>query len=235
VNGETAATATTGVPNLTTTAKAGSAVGSYPIAIAKGTLAAVNYSLSFSNGVLIVSPVNTAALVLSGLNPARTNQNITFVTQVSALNPGAPAPTGLVRFKSNGTNVIASSVNLTNGATTLVVPAAALGSGSVMVTAEFSDPAGNFNASTNSVSQTIVLVTPSIGKVSITPPRFDGSLQATLSGTPGQTFILEASPDLIHWTPISTNVADTNGFVSIVESNAIAYPSRYYRGVMPTP
>ena len=78
-------------------------------------------------------------------------------------------------------------------------------------------------------------VNPSIGKVSITPPKFDGTMQATLSGTPGQLFVLEASSDLIHWTPISTNGADANGFISIVESNAIAYPSRYYRGMMPLP
>ncbi|HEV2692269.1 MAG TPA: YDG domain-containing protein, partial [Verrucomicrobiae bacterium] len=236
VNGETAATTTTGNPALSTTAKTNSAVGAYPISIAKGTLTAANYTLGFSNGVLTVNPAGTVALVISGLNPARTNQSITFLAKVSAINVGAAAPTGLVRFKSNGTNAISGAVNLTNGATTLVVPAAALGSGSVMVTAEFADPAGNFNASTNSISQTIVVVAtnaPTIGKISISPPKFDGTLQATLNGTPGQTFVLQASSDLIHWTPISTNVADTNGFISIVESNAIAYPSRYYRGMMP--
>jgi hypothetical protein len=188
--------------------------------------------------VLTVNPAGTVALVTSGLNPARTNQNITFVTKVSATSPGVPAPTGSVRFKCNGTNLVANPINLTNGVTTLIVPAAALGSGNVIVTAEYSDPTGNFNASTNSISQAIAVappVTPSIGKVSIAPPSFDGTMQATLSGTPGQTFILEASADLINWKPISTNVADANGFISIVESNAMVYPSRYYRGVMPAP
>ncbi|MDR3455824.1 MAG: YDG domain-containing protein [Verrucomicrobiae bacterium] len=238
INGETAVTATTGSPALTTTAKTNSVVGAYPITISKGTLAAANYVFTFSNGVLTVNPAATVSLVTSGLNPAQTNQNITFVTKVSATSPGAPAPTGLVRFKSNGTNTIGSPVTLTNGATTLVIPAAALGRGSVMVTAEFADPSGNFNASTNSIAQSIVVApptTPSIGKVTIAPPKFDGTMQATLSGTPGATFILEASSDLVHWTPVSTNVADTNGFISIVESNAIAYPSRYYRGMMPSP
>jgi hypothetical protein len=55
-------------------------------------------------------------------------------------------------------------------------------------------------------------------------------LQATLTGTPGQAFVLKASSDLIHWTPVSTNVADTNGIATLVKSNAIAYPSRFYRG-----
>jgi len=236
VNGETTATATTGTPTLTTTAKTNSAVGSYPIAIAKGTLAAGNYTLTFSNGTMTVNSAGTVALVTSGLNPALTNQNIAFVTKISTTSPGVLAPTGQVRFKCNGTNLIAGLLTLTNGTTTLVVPAVALGKGSVTVTAEFADPAGNFTASTNSISQSVVVTTPtppSIGKVAITPPSFDGTMRATLAGTPGQTFILEASTDLLHWTPISTNVADDNGFISIVESNAIAYPSRYYRGVMP--
>jgi hypothetical protein len=139
-----------------------------------------------------------------------------------------------VRFKCNGTNSLGTPVSLTNGATTVVIPAAVIASSSaVLVTAEFTDPAGNFNSSSNTITQTIVITTPpppSIGTVSITPPKFDGTLQATLAGTPGQAFVLEASADLIHWTPVSTNIADTNGIATLVESNAIAYPSRFYRG-----
>jgi MBG domain (YGX type) len=233
VNNETLAVVT-GAPVLTTVATTNSPVGVYPIKISTGTLAAVNYNFVLSNGVLTVVSAGTAALVTSALNPARTNQNITFVTRVSALNPGVPAPSGQVRFKCNGTNSLGAPVNLTNGATTVVIPAAVIASSSsVLVTAEFSDPAGNFNSSSNTITQTIVISTPpppSIGAVSITPPKFDGTLQAKLIGTPGQAFVLEASSDLIHWTSVSTNIADTNGIATLVESNAIAYPSRFYRG-----
>ena len=232
VNSETLAVVT-GAPLLTTIATTNSPVGVYPIKISTSTLTAVNYTFASSNGVLTVVSAGTVALVTSALNPARTNQNITFVTRVSALNPGVPAPSGQVRFKCNGTNSLGAPVSLTNGATTVVIPAAIIASSSsVLVTAEFSDPAGNFNSSSNTITQTIVISTPppSIGKVSITPPKFDGTLQATLTGTPGQAFVLEASSDLIHWTPVSTNIADTNGIATLVESNAIAYPSRFYRG-----
>ncbi len=237
VAGDSAATSVAGTPVLAATASTNSVVGSYVIKITNGTLAAANYTFIFSNGTLTVTPASTASLVTSALNPARTNQNITFVTKVSALNSGAPAPTGQVRFKCNGTNSLGNPVSLTNGVTTFVVPAATIASSrAVIVTAEFSDPAGNFNSSSNSMTQAIAIAPPpTIGKVTITPPKSDGTFQASLSGTPGQTFVLQASSDLIHWTSISTNVADTNGVISIIESNAIAYPSRYYRGMMPLP
>ena len=78
MNGETNTTGgVTGAPVLTTTAKTNSAVGNYPITIAKGTLASVNYAFTLVNGVLSVTKMSTAALLTSGLNPALTNQNIT--------------------------------------------------------------------------------------------------------------------------------------------------------------
>jgi len=65
VNGDTQATATTGAPAVSTTAKATSPVGSYPITIATGTLAAANYSFQFTNSTLTVTK---AALTVTANN-----------------------------------------------------------------------------------------------------------------------------------------------------------------------
>jgi hypothetical protein len=54
VNADTQATATTGQPALSTTATSKSAVGTYPITVKIGTLAAANYSLALANGKLTV-------------------------------------------------------------------------------------------------------------------------------------------------------------------------------------
>jgi len=54
VNGDTAATATSGTPSLTTTATAKSTAGIYPITASVGTLAAANYSFAFKNGTLTI-------------------------------------------------------------------------------------------------------------------------------------------------------------------------------------
>jgi hypothetical protein len=240
VNGETNTTGgVIGAPVLTTTAKTNSVVGSYPITVAKGSLASVNYACTFVNGMLTVTPMSTAALLTSGLNPALTNQNITFAAKVSPIVASVAPLTGMIQFKSNGTNNLGTPVTLTNGTINLTVVAAALAGGtnsSVLVTAEYSDPNGNFGSSTNSVNQSIMVVTPpppTIGKISLSPISQNGILQASLIGTPGQTFVLQVSTDMVHWSSVSTNIADANGNVSLIESNAMKYPSRFYRGMMP--
>ena len=56
VGGDTLASSLTGSPNLSTTATTSSSVGVYPVTTSAGTLAATNYSLSFSNATLTVNP-----------------------------------------------------------------------------------------------------------------------------------------------------------------------------------
>jgi hypothetical protein len=67
VNGDTQATATTGHARLTTTASSKSAVGTYPIDSALGTLAAANYTFSFLTATLTVTkaPLTVTANNLS--------------------------------------------------------------------------------------------------------------------------------------------------------------------------
>ena len=55
LNGDNQALATTGTPLLSTTATPASIVGSYPIDITAGTLAATNYSFTFRNGTLRIA------------------------------------------------------------------------------------------------------------------------------------------------------------------------------------
>ena len=53
--------------------------------------------------------------------------------------------------------------------------------------------------------------------------------QLTIGGVvPGRTNIVEASPDLFTWTPISTNVTVTNNF-TILDSTATNFSQRFYR------
>src|SRR5919201_3203055 len=76
-NRETLATSgVTGAPSLTTTAVANSAVGDYTITVAQGTLASANYSFSFANGTLHVTPAtltvtaNDASRIYGDANPS---------------------------------------------------------------------------------------------------------------------------------------------------------------------
>jgi len=88
----------------------------------------------------------------------------------------------------------------------------------------------NFNFSGN-VPNPLPVNIPDASTVSIaTTP--DGPA-ITLSGSTNQTYVIEASFDMINWTSLSTNVTDSTGIFTFVDSDANNYPSRFYRGVAP--
>ena len=69
--------------------------------------------------------------------------------------------------------------------------------------------------------------------VFITPPGASTGMTSNgfriqLSGPAGATFVIEASTDLINWTPIFTNAA-AGGSVSYMDAAATNLPCRFYR------
>jgi uncharacterized delta-60 repeat protein len=52
-------------------------------------------------------------------------------------------------------------------------------------------------------------------------------------GTPGQSYRFQASINLSNWVEMGSSVADTNGIYRFVDTNAPAYPHRFYRTVSP--
>ena len=66
VNGDTQASATTGVPSLTTTATTSSADGTYPITGALGTLTSTSYTFVFVNATLTIDSTGTGTPSIQG-------------------------------------------------------------------------------------------------------------------------------------------------------------------------
>jgi hypothetical protein len=60
----------------------------------------------------------------------------------------------------------------------------------------------------------------------------DGSFQAQFWATAGQTYILQASDDLMNWISISTNTPSSAPF-SWNDPTSINAPTRFYRVVTP--
>jgi plastocyanin len=59
----------------------------------------------------------------------------------------------------------------------------------------------------------------------------DGRFQCTVSNlVPGKTYIMEASTNLVNWTPISTNVA-ASSMEGYRDDGAAAFRRRWYRSV----
>jgi streptogramin lyase len=122
VNGDTAATATTGAASLATTATTTSAAGSYTITAAAGTLAAANYSFTFVNGTLTVTK---AVLTVTANNASRTYgaANPTFTDAITGFVNGdtaAKATTGAASLTTTATtSSTVGSYTITGAAGTL--------------------------------------------------------------------------------------------------------------------
>jgi hypothetical protein len=56
----------------------------------------------------------------------------------------------------------------------------------------------------------------------------NGQFELGFTGAVGSNYVLQASTNLINWTPLSTNLALTN-FFNLLDPNATNFPSRYYR------
>ena len=58
--------------------------------------------------------------------------------------------------------------------------------------------------------------------------RADGTVLLETQGSPGESFDIEASIDLLNWLDLGTFFADTNGLLQFDDTNAPNFPSRFY-------
>lgn len=56
-----------------------------------------------------------------------------------------------------------------------------------------------------------------------------GPVTLTGTGTAGQTYNIQASPDLMTWTVIGTATAGAGGSLTFTDPNAANFPQRFYR------
>lgn len=181
VGSDTQVTATTGAPSEATGATQSSAVGSYPITIAGGTLASTNYTFAFVNGVLSVTPAtltataNSATRVYGATNPAFSgtlqgavnSDSLTETFTTTATMASAPGAYPIVPGAA-GANVANYTVSATNGTLTITkaTPSVVLGTSAT----------SGFNGATN-ITLTATVTSPTSGSPTGTVTFFSGAAQ----------------------------------------------------------
>ena len=99
-----------------------------------------------------VNAAATTTTVGSSRNPAELGVAVTFTANVTANAPGAGTPTGAVRFRDNGADLGATSLDSVGQAQ---LTTSSLGVGVHTITATYEPANGNFLASSASLTETI--------------------------------------------------------------------------------
>jgi len=141
VNSDTQAVLS-GAPTLSTTATATSAVGSYPIAISAGTLAAANYTFSFVNGTLSIVQASTS---------------VTWTPATTHNYNGQPLGSGVLDAASTTPGVISYTAALSGGSPLTITATSGLPPGVYTLVATLTPTdAVDFAASSDTASFTVL-------------------------------------------------------------------------------
>jgi len=194
-------------------------------------------SLSLLLNMLSAAPASakeklakTTTDLTASANPVACGQTVTYTATVTSANIARGVPTGKVRFK-HGKYVFATvSLNASGHASFSTDRFSTAGFPRKILAVYDGD--ADFKGSLSSVL--IQKVNPPIQKASMSRPQVqaDKSVKVPLSGSPDQSYVLQASTDMIHWTAVSTNTTDATGLLSFLDSDAKNYPARFYRSIV---
>jgi hypothetical protein len=58
--------------------------------------------------------------------------------------------------------------------------------------------------------------------------KADGAVWLQTQGSPGTSFDIQTSVDLVNWLDLGIVIADTNGLVQFADTDATNHAARYY-------
>jgi len=235
----------------TNTASGGA--GTTTFAVTSGTLPA-GLNLNTNSGVISGTPTNvetnTFTVTATDANGCTGSSSYTVTITCPAITVGPESlADGTVNDSYLQTNTASGGV----GATTFAVTSGSLPAGlnlntnsgvisgtpTSVETNTFTVTATDTNGCTGSLSYTVTITssTNRIGPVILSSAGFamNGDFQFTLTSVTNTGFGIQASTNLADWTVIGSGITDTNGTLFFQDTNAAAFPTRYYRAFWPFP
>jgi hypothetical protein len=186
--------------------------GAVPVSLSsEDPIVAIQFDVQFDDTLLEAGPVLLSSLLTNQVVVSAQPTNGTQRVVIYSLN-NAPLPNGVLLnlqflggfFAQNG------NVGLTP-ANVIVANAAAQRVGPVTLNA------GSFSISSSPVAE---FISANIQ---------NGSVELQLMGKVGDTFVLQASADLIGWLPLSRNNIPSSGVLKFIDSAVPANRARFYR------
>lgn len=248
-NGDTQSVLT-GSPSLTTTATTSSPIGTYPINVAQGTLAAANYSFTLVNGTLTINVANptitwaTPSAISYGTPLSSTQLNASFSAPGTCvyyppagtvLTIGAQTltvdcvPTDTVDYTTPPEQTVSLTVNENSSPTIWIsdIPTSAEYGGNFAVTYSYN---GNGTPSVTSNTTSVCTVSGNIvtyvglGTCSLTASASGTSDDQSVQGS-AQTFTVTKAPPPIWVSNIPYNAAYPGSFTATYDYPGTGTPS----------
>ena len=200
------------------------------------TVTVSNLSHAFPNDVemLLTGPAGQSSVLMAGTGGpnAITNVTLTFDDTASSFLPSS-------------SQIVSGTFKPTENITASLPPPAPAGPhGTLLSTFDGSNPNGTWSLYVfdnspgdsgniaNGWSLNLTTINPLNNPFVVvlsTVIYTNGSFSMTLTGQGSQAYVIEASTDLINWTPVVTNTTSSGGTFRFTDSNAISFPYRYYR------
>lgn len=156
-------------------------------------------------------------LIFGAISPVEANQSASVSWKPSS-NTNAVAY-DIYYGVSSGTYTKAISVgNVTNATVSGLIEGA-----TYFFAARALDSSGAESGFSPEVSYTVPSPAASLGSAGST----SGGFSFTVSGVPGYTYVIQASTDLVNWTPVHTNIAP----FTFTDASSHGFGRRFYRSV----
>jgi hypothetical protein len=179
----------------------------------------IRFGLAGTNQFALGKPIPVQVYYQYGSNSASTASASFFLDSDTNPYNGNETQIGTTSFAGTGTNQILNT-NLTLNPSPSIAP----GTYALFAKVTAASRTRYLYASQK------VIISGSTQPPLLTNVRVqNGQFQLTINGVPGQTIVLQASTNLIQWTPVRTNVLST---ASVTNSDSVTFPNRYYRAVL---
>jgi hypothetical protein len=183
-----------------------------------------NSSTNTLNGALLVNsaPVAGPMTLSTARNQAASLSLDTVLAKCSDPEQDALSITSVNAISAQGGTVVLGAVCIT-----YTPPSNYSGPDSFTFTVQDAYAA----SATGTISVTVRPPIPPL--LSAITRQADGNVKLSASGEPNQAYLVQAGTDLVNWSVISTNTADTNGAVLFLDLDATNYSTRFYRLAVP--
>ena len=213
VNGDTVATAITGVPVFSTPATPTSPAGTYPVSVSG--LNSNNYTLAFVSGTLTVIQSPSTVTLTSSQNPSTYGNAVTFTATVAA------DATGTVTFTDHTTNSTLGTATISGGVATLMTGALSTGTHAIVATygGDSKYSAATSSALSQVVNKAVLTVTAdNVTRSYGTPnPAFSYTIFGFVNGD--STSVVSGAPSL---TTTATNLSPAGTYPIIASLGTLS-------------